>query len=405
VSAPVGVRLREDYQNADIVLLVDYQYFVLYDFDMENADSPANTASMPTLLRQARTAYASAMRTALAEAGYDDIPKNGLYVIGGLAAKGADFPMGRLIAALQLSKQAAGQLIDTLVTRGYLQRSVDDEDRRKLTIGLTERGCVAAEVLAQARATVDAQVLALVGPEDLAGARRALVALAQIGREEPGPSPSEPVEPNPALEIKTRTATLDVQNANLAQSRFDDVNLRASVFNNVALADARFVNVNFKNVSIDDVNLTGMTINGLLVSDLIRAHEGRAMAVLYAKNIEVVQSFYKDLLALRVEHMASDHVLLGAPRLQLAVIQVPPQIAATIEISAPPRRRSETPVKLVFEVASIAKTRELAASLGGELYPLEKEWTYQGFRVCDGQDPEGNVVRFRERLERIKKSV
>lgn len=372
---------------------------------MAQSDPNANTASMPTLLRQARTAYASAMRTALAEAGYDDIPKNGLYVIGGLAAQGADFPMGRLIAVLQLSKQAAGQLIDALVTRGYLQRKVDDEDRRKLTVALTERGWVAAQVLAQARATVDAEVLARVGPEDLAGARRALLALADIGRQESPPSPSDLPEQNPPLEIKSRRETLDVQNANLAQSRFDDVNLRASAFHNVALADATFVDVSFKNVSISDANLTGMTINGLLVSDLIRAYEGRAMAVLYAKNTAVIQSFYQDLLSLRVEHVATDHVLLGSPQLQLAVIQIPPQIAATIEIGTPPKRRSETPIKLVFEVASIAKTRELAASLGGEVYPLEKEWTYQGFRLCDGQDPEGNVVRFRERLERVRKSV
>lgn len=360
---------------------------------------------MPTLLRQARTAYASTMRTALTEAGYEDIPQNGLYVIGDLAAQGADFPMGRLIAALQLSKQAAGQLIDALVTRGYLQRNVDAEDRRKLTIGLTERGWVAAQVLAQARATVDAEVLARVGPHDLEGARRALLALANIGRQEPAPSTIDLPERNPPLEIKSRTETLDVQNANLAQSRFDDVNLRASAFNNVALADATFVNVNLKNVSIRDANLAGMTVNGMLVSDLIRAHDGRAMAVLYAKNIEVVQSFYESLLALRVEHVASDHVLLGSPQLQLAVIRVAPQIAATIEIGAPPKRRSETPIKLVFEVASIAKARELAASLGGEVYPLEKEWTYRGFRACDGQDPEGNVVRFRERLERLKRSV
>ena len=40
---------------------------------------------MPALLRHARNTYGSVMRQALAEAGYDDIPGNGLYVIGGLA--------------------------------------------------------------------------------------------------------------------------------------------------------------------------------------------------------------------------------------------------------------------------------------------------------------------------------
>jgi DNA-binding MarR family transcriptional regulator/predicted enzyme related to lactoylglutathione lyase len=352
---------------------------------------------MPTLLRHARTAYSSAMRTALAEAGYEDIPNNGLYVIGVLATQTAVIPLGRLIAVLQLSKQAAGQLIDTLVTRGYVERNVDHEDRRKLTIGLTERGHVAAKILGQVRATVDAAVLSRVGSDDLERTRRTLMALADLGRQESPQTDSFDIERSTPMEIKSRTEILDVQNSNLAQSRFDDVNLRASAFNNVALADATFVNVNLKNVSIRDANLTGMTINGVLVTDLMRARETRPMTVLYAKSVERVQQFYRDLLSLRVEQIAIDHVLLGSPQVQLAIIQIPPAIAATIEIGAPPTRRSETPIKPVFEVASIAATRERAASHGGELLPADKEWSYQGFRVCDGQDPEGNVVQFRER--------
>jgi len=75
---------------------------------------------------------------------------------------------------------------------------------------------------------------------------------------------------------------------------------------------------------------------------------------------------------------------------------VPEHIACAIEIASPPRRRTETPVELVFEVACIAATRESARLHGGELYPVEREWTFQGYRVCDGQDPEGNVVQFRQ---------
>src|SRR5580698_2606995 len=98
------------------------------------------TVAMPALLRHARTTYGVAMRQALADAGYDDIPKNGLYVIGGLALGAGGVPLGRLVKELMVSKQAAGQLVDTLVLRGYLARTVDDTDRRKLTVILTERG-------------------------------------------------------------------------------------------------------------------------------------------------------------------------------------------------------------------------------------------------------------------------
>ena len=123
------------------------------------------------------------MRRALAGAGYDDIPKNGLYVIGGLALGVEDVPLGQLIKELRISKQAAGQLVDTLVTRGYLQRTVDEQDRRKLTITLTERGRAAAATQTAAREEIDAELTARVGQTAVSDARRALAALIEIGRE------------------------------------------------------------------------------------------------------------------------------------------------------------------------------------------------------------------------------
>ncbi len=69
-----------------------------------------------------------------------------------------------------------------LVTRGYLNRQVDGEDRRKLTVDLTERGKGAAKTLIAASAAVDAELLSRVGPKDVEGTRRALLALVDIGR-------------------------------------------------------------------------------------------------------------------------------------------------------------------------------------------------------------------------------
>ena len=123
------------------------------------------------------------MRKALDEAGYDDIPGNGLYVIGGLALDREDMPLGQLIKGLRISKQAAGQLVDTLVTRGYLERSIDKDDRRKLTVTLTERGRAAAAVQTQAREKVDAELLACVGADDVRRTRRTLAVLCDMGRQ------------------------------------------------------------------------------------------------------------------------------------------------------------------------------------------------------------------------------
>lgn len=140
--------------------------------------------STPALLRHARYTYGNAMRRALDEAGYDDIPKNGLYVIGGLALGLAEVPLGQLIRELRLSKQAAGQLVDTLVLRGYLERAVDPNDRRKLTVTLTECGRAAAETQRAAREKIDAELLARVGSDAVACTRCTLATLIEIGKED-----------------------------------------------------------------------------------------------------------------------------------------------------------------------------------------------------------------------------
>ncbi|HEY1891540.1 MAG TPA: MarR family transcriptional regulator [Steroidobacteraceae bacterium] len=135
---------------------------------------------IPALLRHARAAYGSAMRRALEAAGYDDIPKNGLYVIGGLAIGAGDVPLASLIRDLRISKQAAGQLVDTLVNRGYLARTIDEQDRRRLIVTLTDRGRAAAATQSAARERVDAELLSKVGAQCIEQTRMALVALTHM---------------------------------------------------------------------------------------------------------------------------------------------------------------------------------------------------------------------------------
>jgi DNA-binding MarR family transcriptional regulator len=152
---------------------------------MTSAPSPADRPSLPNLLRHAHAKYASVIRGALAEAGYDDVPENGLYVIGGLARRRRDRPLGELIVELGMSKQAAGQLVDTLVVRGYLTREPDPDDRRKLTVALTDRGRAAARVAGAARDTLDAKLVARAGERDVERMRRTLSLLIDIDREQP----------------------------------------------------------------------------------------------------------------------------------------------------------------------------------------------------------------------------
>lgn len=136
----------------------------------------------PALLRHARKTYGRAMREALAREGFDDIPANGLYILGGLALGAEGAPISRLVGELGITRQGAGQLVDTLVTRGYLSRTPDERDRRQLIITLTDRGRRCAEIQATARNAIDARLVAMVGEADVAAARRTLAALIDIDR-------------------------------------------------------------------------------------------------------------------------------------------------------------------------------------------------------------------------------
>ena len=137
--------------------------------------------AMAALLRAARTAYAHAVREALRAADFDDMPKNGAYVIGAISRAGA--PLSAIIKGLGVSKQAAGQLIDTLVLRGYLERLTDDDDRRRLTVSLTARGKAAAAVQRKAADAVDAKLKKRVGEKAVSTAREVLFTLIAIDNE------------------------------------------------------------------------------------------------------------------------------------------------------------------------------------------------------------------------------
>ncbi|GHD64231.1 VOC family protein [Jeongeupia chitinilytica] len=121
----------------------------------------------------------------------------------------------------------------------------------------------------------------------------------------------------------------------------------------------------------------------------------RAGTVLYAVDIERVAAFYAGVLDMDIGHAESNYIVLNAPGYELVIQRVPAQIAATIAIDTPPRPRENTAIKPVFFVPSLANARTVAACLGGVLPPPEAEWRFGDFVVCDGVDPEGNVVQFR----------
>jgi DNA-binding MarR family transcriptional regulator len=148
-------------------------------------EGPDDEVLIPVLLRFARSSYAQAINLELEAAGFDDLPRNGGFVLGGMANRGGS--ADEVIKGLGVTKQAASQLIDTLVLRGYLDRAVNAGDRRRMTIERTDRGRAAAKAVRAGVERVDAELERRISPVELAGLRAGLAALGDIKAEMKGP--------------------------------------------------------------------------------------------------------------------------------------------------------------------------------------------------------------------------
>jgi DNA-binding MarR family transcriptional regulator/predicted enzyme related to lactoylglutathione lyase len=131
-------------------------------------------------MRAARGTYANAIRAQLQAAGIDDLPRNSALLLARLDADGGAPP--DLPSDLGITKQAVSQLVDTLVTRGYLDRTADPDDRRRIALELTDRGRDVVAATVQAVEEVHRQLLQRVSPEQIDAMGAALLALAEIKR-------------------------------------------------------------------------------------------------------------------------------------------------------------------------------------------------------------------------------
>ena len=129
-------------------------------------------------MRAARGAYAQSIRAQLHAIGVDDLPRNGVFLLAGIDTAGG--PRQDLPAELGVTKQAVSQVIDTLVNRGYLNRSPDPGDRRRISLELTGRGQQVVEAVQRGIVAVDRQLRERLPAAQIDGMRAALLALADI---------------------------------------------------------------------------------------------------------------------------------------------------------------------------------------------------------------------------------
>lgn len=129
------------------------------------------------------TQLVEAVQTGLAERGFGDVrPQHGFAF---LRLATGDATLVDLAQHLGVSKQAAGQLVDQLIERGYLVRRPHPRDGRARLLVLTDRGRACTGAAEQAARDVVAAWRAQLGDEVFATLLAALAALAEPGPVRP----------------------------------------------------------------------------------------------------------------------------------------------------------------------------------------------------------------------------
>jgi len=141
---------------------------------------PKNYDDVPlsALLQAARGTYTHAMEAAQSRIGCEDLSATGGYIVSAMHWSGA--PLDAVVRWMGVTKQAVSQSVDTLVVRGYLARSEDPSDRRRVNLTLTDRGRAAGKAARSAIERVDRRLADRVGARKVADTRATLVALLQM---------------------------------------------------------------------------------------------------------------------------------------------------------------------------------------------------------------------------------
>jgi catechol 2,3-dioxygenase-like lactoylglutathione lyase family enzyme len=117
--------------------------------------------------------------------------------------------------------------------------------------------------------------------------------------------------------------------------------------------------------------------------------------LVFAKDLPRMHAFYRDALGLVVVEERDGFVTLDAGGAQLALHAIPEAYARHIQIADPPAPRSDTPIKMIFEVDDVPATRERLIARGAGARDLAIFG--DGRAACDCFDPEGNVFRISNR--------
>lgn len=125
------------------------------------------------------------------------------------------------------------------------------------------------------------------------------------------------------------------------------------------------------------------------------AGPARAGVLIYARHLESLARFYRELLELEVLAADSEHVVAESDDIQLVLHAMPPHLADEVTIASPPAPREQQAIKPFFTVPSLEDAEVRARDLGG--YVFGPVYDGPGFKVRNACDTEGNIIQLRQR--------
>ncbi|MDR3034838.1 MAG: MarR family transcriptional regulator [Kitasatospora sp.] len=139
--------------------------------------------TLSALVLAAANALVDGIHAGVVQRGFTDLrPAHG-FVFARLAPAGAT--VSELAVHLGVTRQAAAQLVDELVAKGYVERRRHPNDGRAQLITLTERGWACTRAAEAAATDTVGAWAAIVGEERLRAVRQGLAQVAPAGHLRP----------------------------------------------------------------------------------------------------------------------------------------------------------------------------------------------------------------------------
>jgi len=118
--------------------------------------------------------------------------------------------------------------------------------------------------------------------------------------------------------------------------------------------------------------------------------------VIFSINVRRLAAFYETVLGAEPLEESSGDIRLINERDEVLIHSIPEKFSKDVAITSPPEPRDRSPLKPVFDVASLDRSLSGVEATGGVV--TSRGFSLGGLTRRDVVDPDGNVIQLRCRI-------